>query len=186
MEDLRDCGYNMDPIDWPEGAVSAYRETPFSRWEFVLRSDVLKRKREKMERCLWWKREYGTTKIRALYVWVFWCPGVSGFYKGWWSYLVGIGRDYHGGGLKRQLSEKLFRRAMELYPIDGQHDIWPDRSKWMRWFARRYQQGVWCGKAQGKAAVWCEVRGDHVNRIISRAEWPCGKEGARQWQKRNY
>jgi len=74
-------------IDWPEGAISAYRNHPGAPWRFTTKSDILRRKRERMENNLRLKREVGVVERKALYVWVFWCPGINGFfYRGWWVY----------------------------------------------------------------------------------------------------
>src|SRR3972149_6566405 len=87
MEHLKYLGYkekDLKPIVWPADAVSAYREYVGAPWDFKYKSDILRDKKEKMERNLLWKRESEIATRVPLYVWVFWCPGISGFYRGWW------------------------------------------------------------------------------------------------------
>lgn len=163
-------------IPWPEGAVSAERRFPRDTWEFTTQTDLLRRRRKLMEQQLWWKREYGTVHRRALYVWVFWCPGISGFYEGWWVYL--IGRDISYGKYLEQHTE-IMAKIMELFPV-VQPSLFPSQSlhrfpgaeEWKQDFVKRHQRGFWCGKPQGKAPVWAEVEELQVKRILSRTEWP--------------
>ena len=173
---LKSVGYDIDriqPLIWPEDAISAYRRSVYEPWQFTTKSDILKRKRQDMEQSLWFKREYGVIQKRPLYVWVFWCPGISGIYEGWWIYLIGRGistSKYFEGS-------KLCSKVMELFPIieptifDIEQD-WQKRERWMIEFARRYQRGYWCGKPQGKAPIWAEIKGNRIERILGRAEWP--------------
>lgn len=158
----------LQPLIWPDNAVSASREHRYSPWKFTYKVDILKRKQERMEHHLWWKREYGVTQRRPLYVWVFWCPGVGGFaFRGWWLYLIGRGISSY-----KDLSRKVVSRLMELFPL-VESTLYgpPDIGQWMIEFAKRYQRGSWCGKPQGKSPVWAEVRGNRIEKILGRAEW---------------
>lgn len=163
-------------LDWPDGAVSAERRGPGDRWRFTYRADLLRAKRERMERNLWQKREVGQVSRRALYLWVFWCPGITGFaFRGWWAYLIGVGgQRYQGGGVKGDLAADLLRRVMELFPIPAasRHPLWGSAAAydWMPLFAQKYQCGMRSHKPQGKAAVWALVRDDYCMEIISRAD----------------
>lgn len=178
---LLSLGYReeeLKPIIWPEGAVSAYQSYRGAPWEFTTKADILRGKRERMENCLWWKREYVVTHRRPLYVWVFWCPGISGFFEGLWTYLVGVGRDYHGGGYKGQLEGYLLDEVMRLFPL-VERSLFPDYQyyeSWRREFVKKYQCGFWCGKPQGKAPIWAEVRGDTIIKILGRAQWTKNNE----------
>lgn len=140
--------------------------------------DVKQRCRERQKELLEQKRScYGQIQKEPLYVWVFWCPGISGIFEGLWTYIVGLGGDYDGGGYKRQLSGHLLDDVMRLFPVTDQtlfslKDDWRERERWMEEFIRRYQRGCWCGRPQGKAPVWAEVEGTRIRRIIGRAEWP--------------
>ena len=158
-------------IDWPAEAVSAERQGPREPWRFTFRSDVLRMKRERMERNLAIKRESDLSCRRALYVWVFWCPGVAGFaFQGWWTYLTGIGgKRYHGGGVKGKVAEDLLSRIMQMFPVDNPYPLLGPVSadEWMPLFARKHQRGLWCGKPQGKAAVWATVDNDRVLEIAN-------------------
>ena len=164
----------LKPIVWPEGAVSAHRRYSGAPWEFILKSDILRAKRERMERNLWWKREYGVIHRRPLYIWVFWCPGVGGFaFRGWWTYIIGRGVE-HGG--KRSVATEPILRAMELFPVIEPRlfeEDWQQRERWMKEFVKRYRRGKWCGKPQGKAPIWAEIEGSSIVKILGRAEWPC-------------
>jgi len=123
-----------------------------------------------MEHCLWWKREYGVVHKRALYVWVFWCPGFNNFFfRGWYTYLEGVGISC---GIHK-LSNKIGSRLMELFPLVKPTLFGPaDLDEWMAEFVKKYQRGYWCGKPQGKSPVWAEVQGSSIRRLLSRMEWP--------------
>jgi len=172
-EHLKSLGYDFDrqpKLVWPEGAVAAWQDHFYGPWQFRLMSDVLRDKKERMELNLSLKRDYGKTEIRPLYVWVFWCPGFFGFaYRGWWTYLIGRGID---SGKYLRHNRKLMSRIMELFP--SPKTLFGNLSfdEWMQWFVKHYQRGLWCGKPQGKSAVWAEIRGDHIEEILGRAEWP--------------
>ena len=98
---------------------------------------------------------------------------MGGFiFRGWWTYLVGIGHDYHGGGHKGDVQGGLFDEIMKMFPVENPYLYPLDDNKWMQLFAKQYQRGRWCGKPQGKAPIWAEVQGDSIKRILSRAEWP--------------
>jgi hypothetical protein len=87
--------------------------------------------------------------------------------------MVGIGREYYDGGGKGSLGGDLLDQAMQMFPVDNPRPLLPlDHYEWMPLFAERYRRGTWCGKPQGKAPVWAEVKGGRVLRIIERAQWP--------------
>ena len=158
-------------IDWPPGAVSAYRNHPDAPWRFTTKSDILKERRERGEKILRLKRKDGVVERKALYVWVFWCPGVNGFfYRGWWVYL--IGKDYESGKYLERDTE-IISQLMKLFPL-VEPDMFDGTSieKWKRKFVKQYQRGLHCGKPQGKAPVWAEMRNGTLERILTRAEWP--------------
>ena len=163
-------------IDWPEGAVSAHQNHPGDTWKFKTKSDILREKRETMENNLRLKREDGVVERKALYVWVFWCPGVDGFfYRGWWLYL--IGKDYESDKYLERHT-KIISQLMELFPLvePGMFDG-PDIEQWKKKFAKQYQRGIRSGKPQGKAPVWAEMKNGTLERILSRDEWPGGRRG---------
>jgi hypothetical protein len=194
-EHLKSVGYDVDgiqPLIWPDDAVEASRKHIYAPWEFVTKADVRRSRQERMKRILWWKREYGVVRRRALYVWVFRCPGWV--YEGWYTYLIGTNiscaLNFRGN------NESLIARLMELFPLVGPTRLLfedrsggpaasapassfrrqergglPDLDKWMAEFVKRYQRGTWCGRPQGKSPVWAEVEGTHIKRIIGRAEW---------------
>jgi len=164
----------LQPIVWPEDAVSAYRRNIILPWEFTTNADLKRRRQERAKKILWWKREYGVIYRRPLYVWVFWCPGISGIFEGWWTYIIGRGVE-HGG--KYTQDSDLILRAMELFPMSesvlfGIEEDWQQRERWMKEFAKRYQRGVRCGKPQGKAPIWAKVEGNSIVKILGRAQWP--------------
>ncbi len=176
-EYLKSQGYpveKLQPLIWPDDAVSAYREHPYAPWKFTTKTDILRQRREHMEHHLWWKREYRVTQRRALYVWVFWCPGIFGFtYQGWWLYI--IGGDYECGKYLEQ-DEKIVSRLMELFPlVEPKLFGPPDISKWKKEFVKRYQRGYWCGKPQGKSPIWAEVQGGSIRKLLNRADFPGAK-----------
>jgi len=176
-EYLKEAGIEVErlqPLIWPKDAVSAFREHMYAPWEFKYKSDILREKQERMEGHLWWKREYGIVQRKPLYVWVFWCPGINDcFFKGYWTYFVGLGKDYHGGGYKDDIVGKLLEQVIKLFPL-VETDLFGNFNYdlWQRRFIEKYQRGIWCGKPQGKAPVWAEVKGGNVEKILSRAEWP--------------
>jgi len=162
-------------IPWPEGSISACRELPHHPFQYRFISDVLKEKRERMEQHLWWKREYGLTEQRYLYVWVFFIPGL--IYGGWWLYLIGRNWD---GGQKTQWETPIISRLMELFPIVKSKMLFdpPDVFEWMMEFVKQYPRGIsHSGKPQGKAAVLAEFHNGNFVQILKRAEWPKRKGG---------
>ncbi len=179
-ERLKSAGIHVErlqPLIWPEDAVSAFQEYMYAPWQFTTKADILRKRRERMEEHLRRKREYGITQRRALYVWVFWCPGINDFiFRGWWTYLVGIGgKNYHGDGYKGQVSGRLCNELMNLFPlVEPKPFAPPSLDEWMAEFVKRYQRGCWCGKPQGKSPIWAEVKGGDLVRILDRAEWPEG------------
>lgn len=124
---------------------------------------VMERRRQQQRARLKQKRSnYDVIERKPLYVWVFWCPGIGGFaYRGWWLYIVGRGID-SGKYLERDTRTVL--RLMELFPLGT-----PDIEKWKMEFVKRYQRGCWCGKPQGKALIWAEVKGSYIKNILCRA-----------------
>lgn len=141
--------------------------------------EVIQSRRERQKEILEQKRSsYGQIQKKPLYVWVFWCPGVGGFaFRGWWTYVVGVGREYHGGGYKGELAGHLLDDVTRLFPVAGQTLFswkygWREREKWMKGFIKRYRRGTWCGRPQGKAPIWVEVKGGSIRKILGRAEWP--------------
>jgi len=175
---LKSLGYRdeeLKPIEWPDDAVSAYRDNRHATWKFTTIADILRRKIEKMERNLRWKREYNIIEKRPLYVWVFWCPGISDFFfKGWWIYLIGREISECVGERK---DNNIIKKLLELFPlIEPNLFGWRDILKWKRKFVHNYRCGCWCGKPQGKAPVWAEINGDRVLRILGPAKWPSNRE----------
>ena len=172
-EYLKSVGHDIDRMPkliWPDDAVSATQEHPYAPWKFTTRSDVLRARKERMQHQLWWKRDYGTTEIRALYVWVFWCPGAFGFaFRGLWTYLVGIGRKYNGGGIKGNVVGRLLDEVISLFPLVDK-PLFPDwryYNQWQEEFIKKYPTRK---KRSGKAPIWAEVEGNQVIKILSRAQ----------------
>lgn len=143
--------------------------------------DLGREKRERQAKSLRWRREgCGRTERRALYVWVFHCPGVDGVaYYGWWTYLVGRGisiqvrdlRDYSGEMRLREPIMRLFPVRPGLF-AESLYD-------WMPLFARKYcvrrpdgKPRLHAGRIQGKAMIWADVTGNCFERIIGRAYLP--------------
>ena len=171
-EYLRSVGWDVDrikPLIWPEDAVSAYRDHPYDPWKFVTKLDVKQRRQREAKEVLWYKRNDGVIKRRAAYVWVFWCPGISGiFFRGWYIYVIGNGFDWSG-----KLSSKLGKRILELFPfVEPVLFGTPNEKKWMGGFVKRFKKGKWGGRWQGKTPVWVEVKGCNITKIIERVEWP--------------
>lgn len=121
--------------------------------------DILARKRE----------PYGQIQKKPLYVWVFWCPGISGIFEGLWTYFVGLGREYHGGGYKGEVDGYLLDEVMRLFPVCNSFPV--SRKQWQENFIKKYTRGKHCGRPQGKAPIWAEVQGSSVVKILGRAEW---------------
>ncbi len=178
-EHLKSVGIDFDrlpKIIWPDDAVYAYQKHIYAPWEYTTKADVRRKRQEDAKLKLRYKRgEYRALKRLPAYVWVFYCPGISGIFEGWWTYIIGRGFQ-HGG--KRKQNSDLILKAMELFPLTlhQAEDDWEAREDWMMAFAKRYQRGKWCGKPQGKAPIWCEVQGNCIEKILERTEWP-GKKG---------
>lgn len=159
-------------FDWPQGAVSARRNMDGSV-AFTTRDDLLRARREQMERCLWAKRECGVVSRRALSLWVFWCPGLAGFaFRGWWAYLQGVGgREVCGGGVKGNVAGAMLAELMQMFPVPNPHPLLPlSPYEWKPLFARHYQRGRHCRRPQGRAAIWADMRGDQVQRLLGPAQ----------------
>lgn len=173
----------IPPFDPPDDAVSASRKTSlgdyYQPWVYTTKADVLRKKRERKEenrQFVLWQEESNIIRRKPLYVWVFWCPGISGIFEGWWTYIIGSGIEY--GGRYCDDSDLIYQ-AMELFPVIEQteptlfgivHD-WEQREIWMEEFAKRYQRGTRSGKPQGKALIWAEVKGNSIQRILGRGQW---------------
>jgi len=149
-------------------------------------ADLGRQKRERQEgRLRDLHAEAWRVQRRPLYVWVFHCPGLGGFaFGGWWTYLIGRGISE---GRWSFHDEQLQRRLMTLFPIAaGSLDGPPlTYEQWMPLFARVFccrnpdgKSRKHAGRIQGKALIWAEVRGDHVERIIGRARWPLPRGGS--------
>lgn len=139
-------------------------------------ADVMQLRRKRQKEILALKRTpYDQIQKKPLYLWVFWCPGISGIFEGIWTYIVGVGREYNGGGSKGQLDGHLLDEVMRLFPVCN--SLFPvSRNQWEEEFVKKYTRGHWCGKPQGKAPIWAEVQGSDIINILGRAEWPSGKE----------
>ena len=172
-EYLKSAGYDVEriqPLIWPDDAVSAYREHGYAPWQFTTKADVRRKRQEDAKHVLWFKREYGVVHKRALYVWVFFCPGINNFFfRGWYTYLEGV--DISCGVDRRD--EGMISKIMELFPLVEQPLFGqPNLDEWMKRFVKKYRRGTWCGKPQGKSPVWAEVQGSSIKRLLGRAEWP--------------
>ena len=171
-EYLKSLGYQdkeLQPIVWPDDAVSASRRYRGAPWQFTTKADIRRQRQERMKRILYWKREYGVVQRKPLYVWVFRCPGWV--YEGWYTYIIGT--NISCALNFRGYAKGLITQLMQLFPLIeptlfGSQDL----GEWMAEFIKHYQRGTWCGKPQGKAPVWAEVEGGRVNRIFDRAQWP--------------
>ncbi len=161
----------------PPPNVAMYESDGYFRRAVTCTWDmVMERRRQRQREQLEQKRSnYGVIERKPLYVWVFWCPGINGFiFRGWWIYLRGNGRDYHGGGYKGQVDGKLLDDLLRLFPLVERTLFgldWRDWKTWMIRFVKKYHRGNCCGRRQGKAPVWCEVKGNYVQRILSKTEW---------------
>lgn len=177
-EYLETAGIRMEdvqPIVWPEGAVSACRDNMYDPWQYTTKADIRRRRQLSAKQVLQRKRESRVARKVPLYVWVFWCHGMSfGLFRGWYTYLIGNGT--------LRYCDKIMRSAQNLFPFvaptlfntledDDLFDREEER-KWQKEFVKRYRRGTWHGKPQGKAPVWGEVEGDQIIRITGRAQWP--------------
>lgn len=158
----------------PPPNVAGYESDGYYRRAVTWAMIMERRRRQQAARLEQIRSDYDITYRVPLYVWVFWCPGISDcFFKGWWTYFVGHGRDYRGGGYKGQVEGSLFDEIMKMFPVKNPHSLFAlDEDEWMQLFAKQYQRGKWCGKPQGKAPIWAEVCGGSVGRILGRAKWP--------------
>jgi len=133
--------------------------------------DVKKYRRQRQKEILIQKRMgyRQNTEKKPLYVWVFWCPGISSFFRGLWTYFVGFGRDYRGGGYKGDVSGRLLEQVIKLFPL-VERDLFGELNYelWQRKFIEKYKRGLWCGKPQGKALIWAEVKGGEVMKILGK------------------
>jgi hypothetical protein len=173
-KDRTETGFVPDSFFERFGADTAVVEKDYrGECHVTTFTDLGGAKRDRQAKRLEWKREgCGTTEIRPVYVWVFWCPGLGGFaYRGWWTYLVGRGIEC---GKYLSHNERMIRRIMELFPVEAPGLFGPSLThyEWMPRFAKMYQRGKHCGKPQGKAPVWAEVRNGNVQEIIKKAKWP--------------
>ena len=176
-EYLKSAGYDLEriqPLIWPEDAISAHRDSIYEPWQFTTKSDVYKAKQKRMESHLWWKREYEVICRKPLYLWVFWCPGINDFfYKGWWIYLIGNGGISES--VKLDKNDKIGSQIMRLFPLVETtlfQDNYSYVKKWKSKFVKQYHRGKWCGKPQGKAPVWAEVEGRKIVNILCKTQWP--------------
>lgn len=173
---------DLQPIVWPEGSISAYRDHSEQPWTFRYKADVLREKKERMDHNLWTKRKYGILEYRPIYIWVFHCPGIfGGIFEGWWIYMVRAGGILRGGGCRGSVEGHLLNQILEMFPLvdKGLFDNTIDIEEWKQAFVKKYQRGKWCRKPQGKAPVLAEIKNGCVNNIIKKLNWPNHK-GANQ------
>lgn len=132
-------------------------------------ADLGQQKRERQAAQVERKRK-PASEVRALYVWVFHCPGFP--FMGWWTYL--IGRGISEGKYLRKTS--LIDRIMELFPCGER--LFPISDEWAPLFAKQHcvrdngKPRLHAGRIQGKAPVWAEMQGTRICRIIRKATWP--------------
>ena len=155
----------------PPPNVAGYESNGYYRRAVTWAMVMERRRQRQAERLRQIRSDYDVTYRRPLYAWVFWCPGINNFiFRGWWIDLVGRDIDF---SCKYFEGTKMCSKLMELFPLVeptlvGQ----PDIEKWKAEFVKRYKKGCWCGKPQGKAPIWAEVKGNSIVRILGRAEWP--------------
>jgi len=146
----------------PPDNVAGYESDGYYRravtWDMVMQR---RRKRQQIE--LERKRDnYDVIYKKPLFVWVFWCPGISGIFRGWWAYLKGYDDDYH--------ADELLEQVIKLFPL-VEIDLFGkfNLDLWMKRFVKKYKRGTWCGKPQGLSPVWTLVQGHYVQKILCRA-----------------
>jgi len=162
----------------PPPDVAGYESDGYYR-RAVTWEKVMERRRQRQRTELERKRSnYDVVYSKPLYVWVFWCPGINNFFfKGWWTYFVGFGHEYHGGGFKGNVVGELWYELLRLFPLleanlfETQEE-WRKNEEWMKRFVKKYRRGTRCGRPQGKALVWAEVYGSRIVKILGKAEWP--------------
>jgi hypothetical protein len=138
--------------NWPKDAVRAYRNFQHEPWQFTTVSDILNRKKEKMEEHLRYKRRDESRKRIPLYVWVFFVPGV--LFGGWYLYLMGHGI---GEGKNYRITEADKKELLKLFSLVETSLFGElDETKWKIAFAKKYQRGMRGGKPQGKSLIWAD------------------------------
>jgi len=155
----------------PPPDVAGYESNGYYR-RAVTWAMVMERRRQRQEAELKQKRsDYDIVYRKPLYVWVFWCPGINDFiFRGWWISIEGRDIDF---SCKYFEGTKMCFKLMELFPlVEPKLFGQPDWDEWKAEFVKRYQRGYWCGKPQGKAPIWAEVKGNSIRKLLSRAEWP--------------
>lgn len=197
-EHLLSIGYreeDLQPIVWPEDALSAHRDHAGQPWKFTTKVDIRRQRQEDAKQTLQRIRKDGAMRRVPLYVWVFHCPGIfgadeiiepldttdlrsvhtTGIMGGWYTYLIGqnMGQEISLALNFRGDWQKMIDRVMELFPLVKATTLFdgPDFDEWMLLFVERYPKGLWCDVPQGKAPVWAEVEGGQVKRILGRAKW---------------
>ena len=170
----------------PPPNVAGYESNGYYRRAVTWAMVMERRRQQQAVKLRQIRSDYNITYRKPLYVWVFWCPGISNSsgvptilscFRGWWIYFVGHGCDYRGGGYKGNIEGTLFDEIMKMFPVENPHPLYAlDEDEWMQLFAKQYQRGKWCGKPQGKAPIWAEVRGESVEKILGRAKWSKGGE----------
>jgi hypothetical protein len=166
------------------GPDTAIVDTNYEPPRVATYADLGRRKRQKQDDNLRSNRRpsWCGPNRRAIYVWVFHCPGISGVYEGWWTYLLWRGGD---SGKYLDRDEKIIRQLMELFPLAGTTLFGPalTHRQWQVRFARafccRHPDGTprkHAGRIQGKALLWAEFHGDSFWRILGRAYLPSQSE----------
>jgi hypothetical protein len=138
--------------------------------------EVKQYRREQQKKILERKRaSYNQVRKKPLYVWVFWTPGLAGIFEGLWIYIVGTDGIYHGGGYKGEVQGELLDEILRLFPLIDMPLFGFDYENLKLWktkFIEKYKRGLWCGKPQGKALIWAEVKNRSNIKILCKAEWP--------------
>lgn len=154
----------------PPDDVAFYESNGYYR-RAVTWSMVMERRKKIQKDQLKYKRSnWQLVEEKPLYIWVFFCPGISKFFRGNWLYFKGL-HEYRGGGIKGSIGGKLLDKVIKLFPlvevdIFGNYDF----ELWKKRFVKKYSRGSHAGKKQGLALVWAKVRGENVIDILRRIE----------------
>lgn len=179
---------DLNPIEWPDDAVSAYQRHRGDPWQFITNADIRRNRQERAkERLTWVRGERFVTKVQPMYVWVFFCHGIGGeicnpwgkrvggnLFCGWYTYLIGRGISVALNF--RSNNWYLQDRVMELFPLVKAETLFdpPDFEKWMVEFAKKYQRYSPHFSCQGKAVVYAEVKNGHIQEITGKGKWSNG------------
>lgn len=129
-------------------------------WQMVTFNEIRKRKIEKQECHLEWKRRIDSNIIVPGYVWVFFNPHFP--FSGWWVYVKTFRKDF-AMNFRGEQNPHIMNTIYEMFPcgvIKGFEEDWCE--SFCKYYSHR---GFGRTKKQGLAKIKCVIKNDKLIEI---------------------